>query len=360
MSQQSPHNAGRVPLSFGAAPRILIVRLSALGDTLMSTPVAQALREAFPKAYIGWVVQDRCRLVVEDNPYLDKVHLWDGTVVGLFRLARELRAERYEFAFDLQGLFKSAVIPWLAHIPVRIGFSDGGEGSPFLLTHRLVPPHRAPFVAGRNLQLLMAMGIPADPFCHRMHFPLSENNRQVATHRLSEFGLLPKNFVVLAPATTRPQKHWVEERWSELVGLLFHDLNLPSVLLGGKNDRPSLESIARHCSVPLPILCDLSLKDAVAVIEQAAVLVGPDSFPIHASLAVGTPVVALFGSTDPFRFRDEQGIRVLENELPCRPCRRRPTCGGTFICMRLITADEVLAAVVHWIEQPLPTPTLKS
>ncbi|MFA0754180.1 MAG: hypothetical protein IMHGJWDQ_001964, partial [Candidatus Fervidibacter sp.] len=126
---------------------------------------------------------------------------------------------------------------------------------------------------------------------------------------------------------------------------LWTDLKIPSVLLAGPSDRPLLERIARWCKIPLPIFCDLSLKDAVALIEQAAVLVGPDSFPIHAALAVGTPVIALFGSTDSFRFRGEEGIKVVEHDLPCRPCGRHPTCGGTFTCMALITVDEVLAAV---------------
>jgi len=338
--------ARKVPsLSWGAAPRILIVRLSALGDTLMSTPVAQALREAFPKAFLGWVVSTRCASVVEGNPFLDCVHRWDGTLGGLVRTILEIKRTGYEIALDVQGLMKSAIIPWLARIPVRVGFADAREGASRLLTLRLPPPPPAPFAASRNLQLLQALGIPADPKRHRLYFPLSPQNRTKAQQLVAALQLLPKQFAVLAPATTRPQKHWLPERWSELAERLWTDLQIPSVLLAGPSDRPLLERIARWCKIPLPIFCDLSLKDAVALIEQAAVLVGPDSFPIHAALAVGTPVIALFGSTDSFRFRGEEGIKVVEHDLPCRPCRRHPTCGGTFTCMALITVDEVLAAV---------------
>jgi heptosyltransferase-1 len=180
-----------------------------------------------------------------------------------------------------------------------------------------------------------------------MLFPLTETHRKTARRRLAALHLLPKRFVVLAPATTRPQKHWVEERWSELAERLWRDMELPTVLLGSRSDRPLLERIARRCRITVPIVNDLPLKEAVALIELASALVGPDSFPIHAALAVGTPAVALFGPNDPVRFREERGIRVLEHDLPCRPCRRRPTCGGAFTCMHLITTDEVLAAVAH-------------
>jgi heptosyltransferase-1 len=306
------------PFLFGAAPRYLIVRLSALGDTLMSTPVAQALREAFPEAFLGWVVHRRCAPIVDGNPYLDRVHVWDGSVRGFFRVVREIRQESYEVALDVQGLLKSALIPWLARIPVRVGFADAREGAARLLTH-----------------------------------PLSDRHRTTALHRLTTLNLTPKNFVVLAPATTRPQKHWVAERWAKLAERLWHQLRLPSLLLAGKSDRPLLARIARQSAVPLPLVDDLSLKESVALIEQAALLVGPDSFPIHAALAVGTPVIALFGPNDPFRFRAEKGVCVLEHALPCRPCGRHPICGGLFTCMRLIGVDEVVAAAEQLLA-PLP------
>ncbi|MCS7187240.1 MAG: glycosyltransferase family 9 protein [Armatimonadota bacterium] len=329
----------------GAAPRILIVRLSALGDTLMSTPIAQALREAFPNAYIGWVVETRCAPILEGNPFINRVHRWDKTLTGFIATVREIRRERYELALDVQGLLKSALIPWLARIPYRVGFVDAREGANRLLTHSIPPPPPANFASHRNLQLLSALGIPADPQRHRLFFPLTDYNRQIAIQRLTSLGVEPKRFAVLAPATTRPQKHWIENRWSELAERLWHELKLPCVLLGARSDLPLLERIARNCKVPLPVICDLSLKDAVAVIELSSVLIGPDSFPIHAALAVRTPTIALFGPNDPFRFRSEEGILVLEHDLPCRPCRRRPTCGGAFTCMALITVDEVVAAV---------------
>ncbi len=336
----------------GAAPKILIVRLSALGDTLMSTPIAQALRESFPNAHIGWVVESRCAAVVEGNPYIDRVHKWNKTLGGLIPVVREIRREGYEVALDVQGLLKSAIIPWLARIPCRVGFVNARENAFRLFTHPLPPPPPAPFVSGRNLQLLEALGIPVDPRRHRLYFPLNDLNRQTAMRRLSSLGLKPKQFVVLAPATTRPQKHWLEERWSDLAERLWKELEMPSVLLGSPSDKTLLERIAKRCSTPLPVICDLSLKDAVAIIELSSVLVGPDSFPIHAALAVGTPTVALFGPNDPFRFKTESGITVLENDLPCRPCRRHPTCGGAFTCMALITVDEVLAAVEKMVSHP--------
>lgn len=336
----------------GAAPKILIVRLSALGDTLMSTPVAQALREAFPNAYIGWVVETRCSPIVEGSPFINRVHRWNKTLKGFLTTVKEIQREGYELSLDFQGLLKSALIPWLARIPYRVGFEDAREGASRFLTHPVPPPSPAPFASHRNLQLLSALGIPINPRRQRLFFPLTDANRQTAIQRLTNLRIEPKRFAALAPATTRPQKHWIEERWSKLAERLWHELRLPSVLLGGRSDLPLLERIAQNCKVPLPVICDLPLKDAVAVIEMASVLVGPDSFPIHAALAVKTPTVALFGPNDPFRFRSEDGIFVLEHDLPCRPCRRNPTCGSAFTCMALITVDEVVAAVERAILTP--------
>ncbi|MCS7264898.1 MAG: glycosyltransferase family 9 protein [Armatimonadetes bacterium] len=330
---------------FGAAPKILIVRLSALGDTLMSTPMAQALRENFPKAFIGWVVESRCYPIVEGNPYIDRIHRWDKSLSGFFKVISEIRKEGYEFAFDPQGLFKSAIIPWLARIPFRIGFVDAREGAARFYTHLLPAPKPQPFVSDRNLQMLQMVGINANPNRHRMFFPLTEQNRQTALERLRHLDLELQNFVVFAPTTTRPQKHWLEERWSQLAERVRFDLGLPILLLASKSERPLLERISQRSQATLPIICDLNLKEAVAVVEQAKLLVGLDSFLIHAALAVETPVIALFGPNDPYRFRKESGILVLEHDLPCRPCRRHPTCGGVFTCMALITVEEVIAAI---------------
>ncbi|MCS7192384.1 MAG: glycosyltransferase family 9 protein [Armatimonadetes bacterium] len=330
---------------FGAAPKILIVRLSALGDTLMSTPIAQALRENFPNAFIGWVVESHCYQIVEGNPYIDRIHILDENLTGFFKVITEVRKEGYRFALDPQGLLKSAIIPWLAGIPFRIGFVNAREGAARFYNHLLPAPEPQPFVSDRNLQMLQMVGINADPNRHRMFFPLTEQNRQNALERLKLLDLKPKSFAIFAPATTRPQKHWLEERWSRLAERIWFDLNLPALLLASKSERPLLERISQRSQVSLPIICDLSLKEAVAVIEQAKLLVGLDSFLIHAALAVGTPVIALFGPNDPYRFRNEAGILVIEHDLPCRPCRRRPTCGGAFTCMAMITVDEVVAAI---------------
>ncbi len=325
--------------------RILIVRLSALGDTLMSSPAAQVIKEAFPECHISWVVGRHAYPVLEGNPYIDSVYIWDGGLPSVLRLIRELKQGQFDVSLDLQGLIKSALIPWVARIPQRITFSNSREGSRFLATQCVTVNRTIPTPSGRTLAMLASLGLPVNPSRHRMVLYLSERHRQVAHQQLTRRNLAPKSFVLLAPATTRPQKHWTMDRWAQCADRLRRDLSLPVVLLGSASDRPLLETISSLAQSPIPTLWHLSVKEACAVIEQALLVIGTDSFPIHASVALGTRTVALFGSTRGDRFAGEEGVRVVDHPLPCRPCGRRPTCGGLFPCMRLITVDEVIGAV---------------
>ncbi|MCS7224177.1 MAG: glycosyltransferase family 9 protein [Armatimonadetes bacterium] len=325
--------------------RILLIRLSALGDTLAATPAAQVVKEALPNVHLGWVVSTAAFPIVEGNPHIDDIYIWDGRLRTLPQLAGLIRRDGYEVSVDLQGLLKSSVIAWLAKIPRRISFANSREGSRFFATDCIPVKIRYPSGASRTLSLLAALGLPVSLERHRMLLPLSDRHRQVALEQLNRWNLTPKSFAVLAPATTRPQKHWPVERWSQLADGLRQRLGLPSLLLGSPSDRALLEVISSSARTPIPHLWHLSLKEAGALIEQALVLIGPDSFPIHAANALGTYTVALFGSTSGDRFRSEPAVRVLEHPLPCRPCGRRPTCGGAFPCMRLITVEEVIGAV---------------
>ncbi|MCX8053926.1 MAG: glycosyltransferase family 9 protein, partial [Armatimonadetes bacterium] len=134
-----------------SANRILIVRLSAIGDVLMATPVARALRKAFPQSYIAWVVEKKAADIVIGNPYLDDVIVWERTrgrsvasrvlnfAKGLWFLRNELRSRDFDVCLDLQGLLRSALVCWLSGAARRIGFADGAEGSVLFYNDRYEP-----------------------------------------------------------------------------------------------------------------------------------------------------------------------------------------------------------------------------
>ncbi len=164
-------------------------------------------------------------------------------------------------------------------------------------------------------------------------------DRIIAEHDLSD------GYAVLCPFTTRPQKHWIEERWAPLAARIQTDLGLTPVLLGGPADREAATRIADAADTPLVDLAGrTSLIEAAALIERASLLIGVDTGLGHMGIAFGTPSLLLFGSTCPYLDTTRANARVLYHKLDCSPCKRRPTCDGAFTCMRLITIDEVLDA----------------
>ena len=155
-------------------------------------------------------------------------------------------------------------------------------------------------------------------------------------------------YVVICPFTTRPQKHWFEERWADLAARLHRDLGLPVLMLGGPADRGAAVGIAQRTATAGPGLTDLaggtSLLQAAALIEASRLVIGVDTGLSHMGIAFGRPTLLLFGSTRPYLDTGRANARVLYHPLPCSPCKRRPTCGGAFDCMRRIEVDEVLGA----------------
>lgn len=338
----------KVSIDCAQVQRILIVRLSSLGDVLMATPVAQALREFLPHARIDWVVESAGAQILRDNPFLDNVHIWDRTLSGLVRVIKQIRTARYQLVLEFQGLLKSAIIAWCSGAPLRVGFSDGREGAPLFLTHRVKkPPAYHP--CAMSLDLLNAIGIPASVTRHRMLIPISDDERRHVCEILQGSGLSPKTFITLAPATRWKHKHWLDERWAQLAECIQHEWRLHSVLIGGHADMPLIRRIQKVAQVPIFTFADaLSLRESAHLIQLSALLIGVDSFPVHVGYAMGTPTIILYGPTSSQKWRDADGVTVIEHELPCRPCYRHPTCNAEFTCMKRITVEDVKNVIANF------------
>ena len=163
---------------------------------------------------------------------------------------------------------------------------------------------------------------------------------------------LSSTYAVLAPFTTRPQKHWIEERWARLAKSLGGETGLRAVLLGGKEDEESAERIGRDGDpVPVNLAGRTTLGQAAAVISRASLLIGVDTGLTHMGFAVGVPTVALFGATRPYLDVEGMPGTVLYHPRDCSPCRRSPTCDEEYPCMKDITVEEVLRAARKTLEE---------
>jgi heptosyltransferase-1 len=333
--------------------QILIIRLSAIGDVVMASAVIPALRRAYPEAHIDWLAEPPADAVLRAQSELNEVITWPkgdwkrmlrkGHLLALARevlgFARRLRGNRYDLVLDLQGLAKSGLWARITGAPRRVGLGSR-EGSQYLMTEVVTRPRDDERIASEYLRLVEALGI--DPGSFPMAPAVSDDDRANAEALLTEKGVTG-SFAVIAPFTTRPQKHWVEERWPPLADRIQQELGLPVVMVGGPGDQDAAGRIEAQAGGTLINLTGRSgLTETFALLEAASLCIGVDTGLTHAAIGFGTPTVALFGSTRPYLDPATENAHVLYSALPCSPCRRHPTCGGTFDCMAAFEVDQVL------------------
>lgn len=328
---------------------ILIIRLSAIGDVVVTTPVARALRAAKPDAHLAWVVEPAAKGFLEGNPFLDEVIVWDRKKGGLkwgdlLQVRSQLRARRWDWVIDCQGNLRSALVARLAGGRTIVGNTNAKEHAD-LLYHRKVERSSTDLSSRqRCLDLLRPLGIETED--RRMMVAVSDAERAAAQEVLAQLKIASsERYLCLVPATTWPQKHWFEPEWAALADRMRESLGLTPVILGGPADVPMAARIAEAARGGAAIAAGkTSLKTAAALLEGARLTVAVDTGLMHASVAVGTPTVGVCGASWWKGFADYERFALVREEMACSPCLHRPTCGGTFDCMRALTPERVLAA----------------
>jgi heptosyltransferase-1 len=201
----------------------------------------------------------------------------------------------------------------------------------------------SPLIGTEYRRLLVMLHAASEEFA--MDIAVAPRADEQAAALLHTVGLAGR-FAVFCPFTTRPQKHWFDERWAALGARLRIDAGVIPVLVGGPGDRERAEGIvAASGSLAMNLCGRTRLDECAALIRRAELVVGVDTGMTHMGLAMNRPTLTLLGSTDPYFETGTALGRVLHHPLPCFPCYRRPTCGGEFTCMRLHTVDGVFAAV---------------
>ncbi|HEX3998124.1 MAG TPA: glycosyltransferase family 9 protein [Pirellulales bacterium] len=277
--------------------RILIVRLSAVGDTVHGLPVLSALRDHLPNAYLSWVVEERAAAVLEGHPALDRLIVaprrWLRSPMAVWRLTRQMRAVRPQIAIDLQGLTKSAVAARLSGAPVRIGATspDGREFSTWL-NNRLVS-QTGTHVVDRYLELLGPLGISRPAV--RFDVPRQAADEFSMGRFVRERGL-GGGFALLNPGAGWVSKRWPIERFAAVARHLGRNRRLPSVVVwAGAQERAWADQIITTSSGFAHMAPPTSLGELAELARRARLFVGSDTGPLHLAAAVGTPCVGLYG-----------------------------------------------------------------
>jgi heptosyltransferase-1 len=281
----------------GPTPRILIVRLSAIGDVVHTMPLACGLREQYPGAFLAWAVEGRAAGLLRGHVALDELITlprgWLKSPTAVWRLRRRLRRLEFDLTIDAQGLTKAALVAWLSGARRRIGLGDpwGRELSPWL-NNELVDT-TAEHAVDRTLQLLLPLGIHRP----RVRFRVPEHppDRAAAEEMIRRQGL-EEGFAVIAPGAGWPSKLWPTERYAAVADYLGRAWRLPSLVLwGGSKELALAEQTVAGSGGHARLAAAISLGELAALARRARLFVGSDTGPLHLAVAVGTPCVGLYG-----------------------------------------------------------------
>jgi len=339
--------------------RILIIKPSSPGDIIHALPVLHGLRTRYPDAHLAWLVATPFVNLIEADPALDEVVPFDRkrfgrlgrsmAVTGEFiSFVRELRGRSYDLIIDLQGLFRSGFLAYASGAAVRIGFAAARELAWTFYTHKIAPVGLDAHAADKNYavaEMLGFAGVQMD-----FQIAVTQDDRQQAGRLLEDAGVEPNaRYAVLVPATRWETKCWPAERFGRLADAIRKRHRLDSVLVGGATDVEVADIAVAASNSAAGNLCGkTTLRQLAALIDGASIVVTADSTPMHMAAALGRPLVALFGPTNPSRTGPYgRAPDVQRLRLDCSPCylRKLRQCSRGHACMQGLTVDDVLAAV---------------
>jgi len=331
-------------------PRVLIVRLSAVGDCLQTMPLACAVREHWPHAHITWVVEKSAAPLVEANDAVDRVIVLPKRFATSPRavnwLRSELRREQFDFTLDPQGLTKSGLVAWFSGSPRRIGSARPAarEINPWLQTELVAS--RAVHRVERYLELLRPLGIERP----RVRFGLTIPS--AVEEKAAEFISQPElrgGFVVLNPGAGWESKRWPIERFAEVARHLTARGTPTIVTWGGEQERAWADMIVSQSRGAAMLAPPTSLLELAALLQRARLFVGSDTGPLHLAAAVGTCCVALFGASSATACAPYgAGHICLQEALDESTARKRAAADNW--AMRRIGVEAVCAACEQALE----------
>ena len=334
-----------------APHRILIIKPSALGDIVHALPVLNLLKRRWPDAQISWLVGSSFADLLDGHPQLHEVIRFDrhrfasawwnpNALFEMLRFGFGLRRRHFDLVIDLQGLLRSGLTAKLARSPVRVGFSNAREGAWMFYTHR-VPAAADQHALDRNLMVAESLGCGRDPV--EFVLPVDDADRDYVR------SLLPagqSSYVVLLPGTNWLTKRWPVDYFAALVGPLKQRYGYASVVAGGAD----AAALAPRIHGAIDLTRRTTLKQLVALLAGAELVIANDSGPMHIAAALGRPMVTVFGPTNPARTgpwgRDDSVVRI---DIECSPCYSRRC--SHISCMKGLGPESVLRLAHEQIEK---------
>jgi heptosyltransferase I len=291
--------------------RIGLVMMSAVGDAVHTLPVVNAIKRHAPATRLTWVLQPGPATLVRGHPAVDEIVEFDRSkgLAAFTDIRAKLRDRPFDLVIGLQVYFKAGLVTSFAKAPIKLGF-DRARARDFnwLFTNRRIPAHEPQHVQDQYFEFLSELGISPDP----VTWNLGPWEQERAWQR-DFFAKLDRPAASIVVGTSKPEKDWLPERWAEVVDALHSDFGIRAILVGGKSERELraaaiIESRATH--KPVNALGS-GLRNLVSILDGSALVLSPDTGPLHMAVALDRPVVSLIGYMNPKRVGPYRKFRDL-------------------------------------------------
>jgi len=339
---------------------ILIVKLSAIGDVIHTLPSLAALRRLYPDAHITWVVEEAAADLVLGHPDLDRVLIFrrkrwiEDIKNGQYRSAWQgfqafrsaLQSRPYDLVIDFHGLLKSSVVVFLSKGKRKLGYDSWQELSGLFLTEK-IPEDMNKHAVDRYLDFPRYLGAKIDQA--EFVLPVTPETESRVSALMQRLHLQKKKFIAISPVALWDTKLWNDTKFATLADDIQRSLGIPVVFTG--HDRATLEKITAQMKTEAVNLGgQTSLTELACLYQNALLVITTDSGPMHLAAATRTPVVALFGPTDPQRTGPYGPHHtVITAKLECQPCFKKKC--TTTQCMQDIQPEQILAAAAEMIQK---------
>jgi len=356
--------------------KILLIKLSAVGDVVHTIPVLNKLRRRYPLAQLDWLVTPAIAELLRHHPAITNIieferEAWSKPwrlepFASYLRLASRLRAAAYDLVVDMHGQFRTAALTLATGAPARIGFDrpragvwdasprkfpeqarkhawqGAREGSWLAYTHHIPVPTLDLHAVDRYLNVGPILGLDREPA--DFSFPIPQSAVSQVETLLAQHGANRAEIVIMAPGTIWETKQWGSEKFAQ-VAAHFLSKGLAVILIGSQRERVVCEEVAALSPGAIDLAGRTALSELAALIRRSAISVTNDSGPMHLAVALDRPVVSIFGPTDPVWIGPyRRANAVLHADLECSPCylRRLKHCHHGHACMHNVSAPAVI------------------
>jgi len=341
--------------------KILVLRLSAVGDVIRTLPAIKALKEHNPTSFITWIVEEPSKSLLESQPEIDEVILfprrrWSegirsvrkvGKTIGeMGRFIRALRMREFDVVLDFHGILKSGLLSFCSGASKRVGFDRKStkEGN-FLFSNVKVTLSKKKISRYlRNFELLKGIGLEVKDFKPKLYIP-NEEKQYVDSYFQNLSVSLRRPWIAIHPGTSpqTPYKRWMPQYYGKLADRLIRELKATVIFTWGPGELKWVESIQKMMKeTSLLAPPTETLTKLGEVLRRCDLYIGGDTGPLHIASLVGIPVVAIYGPTDPVINEPLGRYIMVRKDVGCNPCRNR-TCED-LSCLKAISVEDVFKA----------------